>query len=442
MRAPWSLAAVLVTALVLLGTRLSYSELGGWSPMKVTTWDAFGYYQYLPATFLYDDIGRQAWVEHVDSSYHVLGGGLYQLTELPSGNRATKYFCGTALLQLPFFALGHALAGITGHPQDGFSPPYQWCIAFSVLVYVIAALFLWRAVLLRFFGDRTVALTVVLVVLATNAIQYISVDGAQTHGYLFALYGLMLWATMRWHEAPHWRWAALLGATLGLAMEVRPTELVMLFLPLLWNTGTAEAAHLKWASLRAHRSHLVVAVVTAFLVFLPQLIYWKIVTGRWVYDVGSKWDFVAPHWRVLVGGEKGWFIYTPITLFLVAGLFFMKGRPWRRSVLTYFMLNTWIVIAWSDWHYGGSYSARALVQGYPVLALPFAAVVERLLNTPWRWPVLVLFAYLLVVNLFQIKQYNDGVIHYDRMNFAAYRAVYLKAHATDADQALLSPPRH
>jgi hypothetical protein len=43
------------------------------------------------------------------------------------------------------------------------------------------------------------------------------------------------------------------------------------------------------------------------------------------------------------------------------------------------------------------------------------------------------------VNLFQIKQYNNTVIHFDRMNFDAYRAVYLNAKPTDEDRALRSP---
>lgn len=437
-----SLLAVLLTSTVLLWTRVEYSEVRGWSALKVTTWDALGYYQYLPAVVLYDDIGRQDWVERIDSVYHVSGGSIYQVSELPNGNRVTKYFGGIAVMQLPFFAIGHWLAGITGRPQDGFSSPYQWAIGLSALAYCILALLLLRLVLLRYFTDATVAITIVLVVLATNAIQYISVDNAQTHGYLFALYVLVLWATIQWHERPRWTWAAVLGGTIGLATFCRPTEAVMLFIPLLWNTHTPEAAKSKWTALRTHRAHIIVAVLAAFVAFLPQLIYWKFVTGSWVYDVGSKWDFLSPHWRVLVGGEKGWFIYTPITLIFVAGLFFMKGQAWRKSVLTYFLLNTWIIIAWSDWHYGGTYSTRALVQSYPVLAIPFAALVERLMNTRWKWPVLALFAYLLGVNLFQLKQYNNTVIHYDRMNFAAYRAVYQDADPTEEDRALLSPERH
>jgi hypothetical protein len=63
-----------------------------------------------------------------------------------------------------------------------------------------------------------------------------------------------------------------------------------------------------------------------------------------------------------------------------------------------------------------------------VLALPFAALVERALAARWKYIFLPLCAHLLAVNLFQIKQYNDGVLHYDWMNFAYYRAIYLDPH--------------
>ncbi len=427
MKTRLTLLATSIVSLVLIWTRIEYSELRGWSPMKVTQWDALGYYEYLPATFIYHDIKRQDWVEHIDSAYHLIGtGGLYQLMDLENGNRATKYLCGVAIIQLPFFFIGHWSAAALGYPQDGFSPPYQWAIAFSPLFYCILALFLLRRVLLGYFSDITTAITLVLLVLATNAIQYISVDNAQTHGYLFALYALILWATIKWHELPRLRYAALIGGTIGLATITRPTEGIILFIPLLWNTHTRADAKAKWALVRAHRMQFVWIAIAAFVMMLPQLIYWKIVTGSWVFDVGSKWDFLDPHWRVLVGWEKGWFIYTPITVFLIVGLFLTRGQPWWKCVLTFTLLNIWIVIAWHDWRYGGSYSARALVQSYPVLALPFGALIERVLATRWRIPFLSVCAYLLFVNLFQIRQYNNGIIKYDGMTRKEYWSVYLK----------------
>jgi hypothetical protein len=57
--------------------------------MKATQWDALGYYQYLPAIFIYEDITRQDWLGPIDSTYHVVGtGGLYQV--MGSGQRESR----------------------------------------------------------------------------------------------------------------------------------------------------------------------------------------------------------------------------------------------------------------------------------------------------------------------------------------------------------------
>lgn len=428
-----SLAAVLITSAVLVWTRIEYSELRGWSPMKVTTWDALAYYGYLPSAFIYNDLERMAWIEPVDSAYDVVGtGGLYQMlpvedsTLAARGHRVDKCLIGVAVMELPFFLLGHGCAKAFDFPQDGFSAPYQWAIAFAPLCYCIAALFLLRRVLMTWFADRSTALALVLTILATNAIQYISVDGAQTHGFLFALYVLLLWSTLRWHERPSRLHALIIGGTIALATLTRPTEAIMVFIPLLWNTHRPQAAAEKWALVRAHTSHVAWAMAPIPLLVAPQLLYWKLASGSWIFEIGSKWDLLNPHWRVLIGWEKGWFIYTPITLLFVAGLFFMRGMPWRKSVLVFSLLNLWIIIGWHDWRYGGSYSTRALVQSYPVWALAFTALIDRALATRWRWPVLAICAYLLFVNQWQIRQYNNGVIKYDGMTREDYRRIYLQ----------------
>lgn len=40
-------------------------------------------------------------------------------------------------------------------------------------------------------------------------------------------------------------------------------------------------------------------------------------------------------------------------------------------------------------------------------------------------------------SLFAIKHYNDGILHYDRMDFAYYKAIYLHPHVTDEDRAFV-----
>jgi hypothetical protein len=340
-------------------------------------------------------------------------------------------------MESPFFFIGHVVATTMGYKADGFSPPYQYAIAFGAVIYCILGIFLLRKILLIYFKDTVTTLTLLFLLLASNFIEYVSVDGAMSHSFIFLQYVLVIYFTIKWHEKPSILWASLIGATIGLAAISRPTEAVMLFIPLLWGTQSKALSAAKWEMVSQHKFHLYFLAFFGFLAVLPQLIYWKLATGSFVYDVGSKWEFLNPHFRVLFGWEKGWFIYTPIAVIFIIGLFFIKKLPFKNSVIYFSILNIWIIIAWHDWHYGASYSCRALIQSYPVFALPLAALIDRVSLKRWRYLFYVFGFYLLFVNLFQIKQYNTGVIHYDEMNRKYYFSIYLNPHPSPLDMSLL-----
>ena len=432
-----SLIACIIACVVLTQYRVTYSEIKNDQPIKVTTWDAFGYYMYLPGMFIYHDVTQLKWLPDIDKKYGVTGGDGIQAEMQKNGNYAFKYLGGVAMMEAPLFFIGDQVAKHSNYPADGFSKPYQYALSFGVLFYCLLAIFLLRYILLLYFSDLTAAITILMVTLGTNFIQYAAIDNCQSHSYLFVLYVLVLFTTLRWHRQPHMLWAILTGYIIGLATMTRPTEAIMLFIPLLWNTHTKEAAKEKWQMVRSHRGQIIAAAIAGFIGVLPQLLYWKHATGSFIFDVGSKWDFLNPHFRVLFGWEKGWFIYTPITMFFVAGLFFIKKYPFAKSVLWFCILNIYIVIGWHIWRYGGSYSTRALMQSYPVFALAFAAVAEQIGTKKWRIAFYVLCAYLLGVNLFQITQYRTTTLHYDEMNRRYYAAIYLNPNPTPLDMDLL-----
>ncbi|MBL7712107.1 MAG: hypothetical protein JNL13_06575, partial [Chitinophagaceae bacterium] len=122
----------------------------------------------------------------------------------------------------------------------------------------------------------------------------------------------------------------------------------------------------------------------------------------------SKWYFLNPWFRVLVGPEKGWFLYTPVAILMVWGFLFMKGYPFRTAVLTFCLLNIWIIISWSDWRYGGSYAARALVQSYPVFALSLACFVQKVLATKRTALLAIVTVLFVALNVYQLQLYNAG----------------------------------
>ena len=437
MKIKLSIISLIIVSITLIQYRISYTDIQNGKPLKVTTWDAFGYYMYLPGTFIYNDVTELEWLNGIDEEYELTGGVLYQANKHDNGNYVFKYLGGVAVLQSPFFFIGHVIAINSNYKADGFSPPYQYSIAFGAILYCILALFLLRNLLLNYFSDSVVALTILLLVLATNLIQYVSIDSGQSHAYIFFLYVLLLYATMKWHNKPKLFWAGLIGLVIGLATICRPTEAIMIFIPILWGSQTKESRIKKWELVRGYKTQILVTILFGIIGIMPQLIYWKIASGSFIYDVGSKWFFLNPWFRVLFGFENGWFIYTPITILFVLGLFFIKSFPFRKSVIVFCLLNIWIIIAWSDWKYGATYSTRAMVQSYPVFALAFAAIIERIISTKWKYVFFLVGLYLIFVNLFQIGQYGETVLHYRDMNRKYYSAIYLNSNPTPLDMSLL-----
>ncbi len=425
---------LIVSCLVII--RLNYFKLESPNNTQVLTWDAFGYYLCLPGLFIYHDIKRLEWVPKIKEQYQTTGT-LYQISELPNGNKVMKYLIGISILYSPFFTVGHAFAGWLGFPQDGFSSPYQIAVCIAALFYVLLGLWVLRWVLLRYFSDGVTALTLILVSLATNYVQYVSLDSAMSHGFIFALYAFLLAATIKWHERPTLAKAFLIGCIIGLGVISRPTEGVMLFIPLLYGTQNIVSKKAKWTLVGKNRSHIAAVFIGGLIAVFPQLLYWKVVTGHWVHEVVSKWVFFKPNWQVLFGWEKGLFVYTPAVLLMVLGLFYFRKNPFFRSVLVFFILNTWIVIAWYDWRYGASYSSRALVQSYAVMSLPMASIIHKFLSDRLKYIILSVFAFLIFLNLFQIWQYNKGILHYNDMNRLYYMAIFLNPNPTPLQMSLL-----
>ena len=426
----YSLLSIWIILIVTLSIRLFYIQnLPKEKSFCVTTYDALGYYLYLPAIFINKDMTQLEWLPAIDAKYSVIGGWQYQTIKEKNGNFVFKYLGGVALLEFPFFCLGHVVSKITNLPSDGFSLPYQYSLVLAAFFYAFLGLILLRRFLLYYFDDKIVASTLILLTLATNWLQYLAVDSAMSHIYIFPLYAIILLLSRAWHDKPNLSTSFFIGFTIGFAAFCRPTEGVMLFIPLFWNTHNKETAALKWLQVKKYKNHIWLAVLGSLIAVSPQLIYWKIASGSFIYDVGSKWYFLNPYFRILLGFEKGWFVYTPITIFFVVGLYYIREYSFRKSVIIFCILNLWIITSWADWRYGGSYSCRALVQSYPIFALPLAAIIEQISISRWKKLFYILFIYLTVVNLFQIYQYNAGIIRYDENSFEYYKSIYLNFNA-------------
>src|SRR3989344_5939704 len=132
---------------------------------KEMNWDVLSYYLYLPLIFLHDDLGIKdySYIEHLFNQYH-FSPTFYQASRVENGNGnyVMMYTMGLAMLESPFFLIGHLWAKLGGYPTDGFSYPYQFCVSSGVMIYILGGVFLVRKILLRFISDRATSITLIL----------------------------------------------------------------------------------------------------------------------------------------------------------------------------------------------------------------------------------------------------------------------------------------
>jgi hypothetical protein len=413
-------------------------------------WDVFSYYMYLPFTFIYHDVGMKdrSVVENIFKKYE-LPGTYYQAYQLENGNYTPNYTMGFALLWSPFFFIGHFWAKSAGYPVDGWSFPYQFSISLGVLFYILAGLFFLRKVLLHFFSEKITSLVLLLLVLGTNYFHETFNDFMQPHAQVFTGYCILLYYTIRWHEQQKKRYMIIAGLVIGLMILSRPSEILCVLIPLLWNVYDKDSLAKKIALVRANFSQCLLLICFAFIPFIPQIIYWKAVTGSWIffsYQNTEGFDFLQPHiFKVLFSFKKSWFVYTPIIIFPIIGILLLKkyNRNIFLPVLIFFLANFYLLSSWAAWWNGGSFGMRYFVDSYPVLAISFGYFlidIERrnvLLKT-FCAIALILFTFL---NLFQTWQYVHGIIPEDRMTRAYYKSIFLKTKVTDDQRKLMEVER-
>lgn len=403
---PISLGVVLILAYVLIRVAHFYPRWEKTGTEATLSWDVYGYYLYLPAVFIYGDLAELKFQPEIFDKY-APSGSYYHSHVMEDGKQSLRYPMGVCFFYLPFFLLAHGFASVSDlYLADGFSLPYQFAVSLASLFYAILGLWVLRKVLLRFFSDAVTALTLALLTVGTVLLNYAAIDGGMTHSYLFCLYAGVLWLTIRWHGRPHWSIALALGALMGLAGLTRPTDALLVMVPVLWGIQDRESWQQKWHLLQQHWAQLLLAGLAMGAVGSLQLLYWKYTTGSFIfYSYGEiGFDFSDP--KVLKGlfsYRKGLVMYSPVMLFALLG-FYAHWRRQRSSFLAiwgYLMVALYVIFSWSVWWYGGGLGGRPLVQMFALLAFPLAAFVSWVMERPWwlAWPIYGLMIVFTEINL-------------------------------------------
>lgn len=423
---------------------------GEWTFGGTISWDVFGYYLYLPATFIHGDptLSDLTWVRSLMDQYQP-STTLYQVWSVQEGSNLIKYPMGLAISYLPGFLVGHFIAWITGAPMDGMSMPYQISIIVTSFIYLFIGLAFLRKLLLRYFSDKVVALTLLLTILGTNLLLIASNNSLTPHPLQFALYSTILYYIDCWYRTQNKRDFNLFVFLWAFALLGRPSAFVLLPLVLFWKVGDGSAlkTRLRWWFVD-NRKFIYRGALIMLCVALPQMIYWFFTTGKPIFYSypNDGFDFLTPYvTEVLFSYRKGWWLYTPLMFLSLVGLYSLwkKDRALSLPLILFWVFNLYIVSSWNAWWYGGSFGHRAFLDSYGIYAFSIAAFVAWLGKSSWLWkiPVISLILAAVGLNLFQSWQMNHWMLSDQMMTKAYYWRVFGKTSVTPEDRLYLGIAR-
>jgi hypothetical protein len=175
----------------------------------------------------------------------------------------------------------------------------------------------------------------------------------------------------------------MLGAIGGLAALVREQDGLFLAVP-----GLVVALDgLRERRLPAAFTRLVTMAVTAVIVFLPQLLAYRAINGRFgpSHLVARKMSFAGPHvLSVLFDPAHGLFVWAPLLLIAGAGLVLAvararRGDPVPLALAAALLLQVWINGSVESWTQAGAFGSRRFIGATPLLAWGLAALLAAAL---------------------------------------------------------------
>ena len=411
-----------------LSVRVFNDGTPGWK--SIITSDGRGYYAYLPALLIDHDLtfagvaGREA---------RLLGIAHYRPGYLvkPGDRTLNKYFAGESLLLLPFFVIATLCSYLAGTAVDGYSFFFQVFAGLGTLFYLfLGLLYLGRILEKMKVRISIAAITLFVILFGTNLFYYSLWQPSMSHVFSFFAINGFMWYTMKAIGAWNVRSASLMAFFLGVTCLVRPTNaIVILLIPFLAEDHQALARFTR--SLVAVKAPLFLFVFIVSSLFSIQCLLWYLQTGQWfVWSYRDEgFNFSQPEiFNVLFSYRKGLFVYTPLLLFSIPGIFTLAGRKWMQffSVTAFMGAGTWIIASWWNWYYGDGFGLRAFIDYYGVFAILLALVMDKVRQraVPALWAFLVMP--FTVLSFVQTWQYTHRVIQPNSMNSAKYHYVFMR----------------
>jgi len=392
--------------------------------------DAKGYYAYLPATVVYQDLNF-GFFDEIERVKYKNASDIYDYRKEHDGFYINKYYCGTAFVLVPFYLIAHWLSILLGYDLDGYSYLYAIFQTIGAVFYCALGLF-FLARLLSFYriNETNKSITLIALLFGSNLFYYTVGELGMSHVYSFAFVAGFIFFIKRYFEKTASRDIILASIFLGIIILIRPVNgLIICLIPFL--AGSYSGLKRGFLALKKHFLALIISAIVCCAIVSIQLFIYKIQTGSFFiysYD-GEGFNFLNPQiFDFLFSYKKGLFVYTPMCFLALFGLIplYKKSRFQFYSLVEFLIVVTYVLSSWWCWYYGGSFSTRVFVEYLPVFALLLAISLQYIKEKVAKIAIRSFIVVLIVVCQIQTFQYRYYEIHWAEMTKEMYWDVFLR----------------
>ncbi len=393
---------------------------------KLLKIDGVGYYSYLPAIFIYQDLTFDFY-DNIKSENPRPELDVDFVTKTDIG-KINKYYSGTALSIMPFFLVSHFLTEITGHHADGYSYYYLLGIQFAAFFYLLMGLILLSSIL-KFYAIRNAnrAIIIVSILFGTNLFYYVIHEPFMSHIYSFAFVNLFVWAVLNYLKVSKAFWLLISAFAVGIIFLIRPINIIIL-LAVPFFVFDFKTLKNQFALMIRKPWILILGILIFMAISFIQLIIYKIQTDSFiVYSYGKEgFDFTNLQIiEFLFSYRKGFFTWTPIAFISLFGLrfIFQKSKFQFFSWILFLLFVVYLLSSWWMWYYGGSFGSRVMIDYLVFFAIPLALLLQK---TKFRKLVIIVIIVVSLITQIQTYQYVKGYIHWSEMNHEWYWENFLR----------------
>lgn len=377
--------------------------------------DGIGLYSYLPKLFLEQNLTYSE-NDHVFASPNLEGVYL------------NRFYCGTAILESPFFVLSCVGAKLFGYPIDGYSLPFQLGVALAALFYAMAGLILLHKSITRFWQipENTSLLVIAFLAIGTNLIFYTTYFGSFSHVYSFFSIAALLYTTQLVIVKGNYFTFFLVAFLLALIVVIRPVNvLIVLILPALFTDKSSFLAFFKKILSPRYFTLLLFGWSIPIVI---QILIWYAQTGHfieWSYQQEGFYFLQPAFWNSLFGIRRGLFIYCPLLLLVFPGVYFvLRKNKWQCFWFILFLLSfAWVTASWWHYTYGDTFGIRPYNDILPVLFILLAYTFHYF---PWRKTLILIALIFTFFNLIFSYQFAIGILNISTMDTKKFSALFLK----------------